>query len=92
MGGVGPLIKDVRFDGKNFTVTCKDQLVKLAVLNCSWLPTGVFDWILARTRVAVSGRKFSGEDRLGSLWPGVRHIYRGLRADLRILLGKSKRY
>jgi hypothetical protein len=92
MCGVGPVIKDVRFNGENFTVTREGQSLKLAVLNCSWLPPNVFDWILVRTRVAVSDRKFAGEDRLGRLWPGVRYIYRGLRAELKIHLGKSKRY
>jgi hypothetical protein len=83
MSGLGPVIKDVRFDGINFTVLRNGQRVKLAALNCSWLPTSAFDWILARTQIAVSGGTLSGEERLGSLWPGLRHAYRGLRAQVK---------
>lgn len=83
MSGLGPVIKDVRFDRTGFSVMRKGERVKLAALNCSWLPTKVFDWILARLRIAMSGADYAGEDRLGSLWPGMRHAYRGLRAQLK---------
>lgn len=90
MGGLGPVIKDVRFVGAGFTVACEGRKVRMAVLNCSWLPVSVFDWILVRTRIAASGKRFSGEDRLSALWPGMRHVYRGLRAQLKALL-KTRR-
>ncbi len=86
MGGLGPAIKDVRFNGTEFSVDCNGQTRKLAAVNCSWLPTSVFDWILARTRIAVSGQGFSGEERLGALWPGVRHVYRAFRARFQAML------
>ncbi|MFO1247326.1 MAG: hypothetical protein U1E93_03680 [Alphaproteobacteria bacterium] len=87
MSGLGPLIKDVRFDGTHFTVRRNQELLKLAVLNCSWLPVSVFDWILARTQFAMSGKGFAGEDRLSGVWPGIRFVYRGLRARTREILG-----
>ena len=82
MAGIAPVIKDVRFHGNHFTVMRKGERVKLGAINCSWLPVRVFDWVLARTRVIASGAAHSGEDKLGALWPGVRHIYRALRARL----------
>ena len=86
MGVFGPAIKNVKFDGRHFTVGRNGQRIKLAALNCSWLPINVFDWILTRTQIAVSGRSYGHEDSLGSVWPGVIFEYRGLRSRFNGLL------
>jgi hypothetical protein len=86
MGVFGPVIKDIHFDEQSFFVMFNGRRMKLAVLNCSWLPTRVFDWILARTRVVASGQKGRREERLRSVWPGFRHEYRGLRSRIYSLL------
>lgn len=83
MGVFGPVIKDVRFDGRDFTVAFKGQRRQFAVLNCSWLPTKVFDWILKRLRLAAIGNTRARDERLAALWPGLRWEYRGLRSQLK---------
>ncbi len=63
-------VKDIRFaDGKFLGLRMGEQR-QFAVLNCSWVPLGVFDWILER--VQRPQREVSGpEEKVSEPWFGL---------------------
>jgi hypothetical protein len=74
-------IKDIRFVGDGFYGCRAGKAYRFAALNCSWVPIGVFDWILTRVRAIQQGQKGLNETISGP-WLGPRGLPR-VGADLR---------
>ncbi len=55
------LVKDIWFIGDGFYGCKNGKVYRLAALNCSWVPLGVFDWIRLRVLAAQSGKTLPNE-------------------------------
>lgn len=72
-------VKDIRFENGIFRGSRFGQKRQFAVLNCSWVPLGVFDWILSGMRRAKTSSNLD-EEGIGEYWLGSN---RSLRNALR---------
>jgi hypothetical protein len=62
-------VKDIWFIGDGFYGYKTGKVYRFAALNCSWVPLGVFDWILLRVRAAQRGKR-RPDEAISMQWMG----------------------
>jgi hypothetical protein len=67
------LVKDIRFINGGFYGRRAGKEYRFAAINCSWVPVGVFDWILARVQATQRGKK-RPDDAISMPWLGPPHL------------------
>jgi hypothetical protein len=80
LGCFGKLIKRVHFDGSRFYGHRLGVRVDFAAINCSWVPTEVFDWLLARVRRRALGPALPVSEELAQVHLGMLDEVKGLKA------------
>lgn len=80
LGSFGVLAKRVYFDGSRFYGRRWGERVDFAAINCSWVPTEVFDWILARVRRRVVEPYHPATEELAQVHLSLLDEVKGLKA------------
>lgn len=80
LGFWGTLVKRVHFDGSRFYGHRQGGRVDFAAINCSWVPTEVFDWILSRVRQRVLQPGLRASEELAQVHLRMLDEVKGLKA------------
>ncbi len=72
MNFVGRLVKEVEFDGNGFYGIRDGKREKFATINCSWVPNGIFAFILRCVESRSEGKLVPRS--LSRQWLGLRHF------------------
>jgi len=80
LGHFGECVKRVHFDGSRFYGHRRGERVNYAAINCSWVPTEVFDWILNRVKRRVLDPSLSATEELAQVHLSLMDEVKGLKA------------